>query len=44
MWREISVILTYLIYLNGQRPGVEQKMKIDEWKAKHKENGEHVAH
>ena len=46
IWREIRVILTYLaahlIYLNGQRPGVVQKMTIDEWQSKEEEDGEYV--
>ena len=46
VWREISIILTYLaahiIYLNGQRPGVVQKMTINEWRGKQEEDGEYV--
>ena len=44
VWKEISIILTYLvaqiIYLNGQQPGV-QKMTIDEWRSR-QEDGEYV--
>ena len=46
IWKEISIILTYLaaqiIYLNGQRPGVVQKMTIDEWRSRQEEDGEYV--
>ena len=35
IWREICVVLAYLaahlIFLNGQRPGVVQRMTINEW-------------
>ena len=45
-WREIGVILTYLaaqiIYLNGQRPGVVQRMTIDEFSKRQMEDGEYV--
>lgn len=38
IWTEIRVVLTYLaaniIYFNGQRPGVVQKMTTDEWGAR----------
>lgn len=45
---EIGVILTYLaaqiIYLNGQRPGVVQRMTIEEFSKKELEDGEYVIH
>ena len=35
IWNELKVVLAYLaahiIYLNGQRPGVVQRMTTDEW-------------
>ena len=44
IWREIRVVLAYLashiIFLNGQRPGVVQKMTIEEWESKELE-GDH---
>ena len=46
IWREIRIILAYLaahlIFFNGQRPGIVQKMTISEFKAKSEEDGEYV--
>ena len=38
IWKEIQIVLAYIpaniIYLNGQHPGVVQRMTVDEWAAK----------
>ena len=46
IWREIRIILAYLaahlIFFNGQRPGIVQKMTISEFQSKSEEDGEYV--
>ena len=38
IWKELRIVLAYIaaniIYLNSQRPGVAQRMTVEEWAAK----------
>ena len=48
IWKELRLVLAYIaaniIYLNGQRPGVAQRMTVEEWAAKTEVDDEWVSY